>query len=215
MQRRPTRQAGKVPGSVRIIAGEWRGRRLDVVAGADIRPTPDRVRETLFNWLAPMLPGMQCLDLYAGTGVLGLEALSRGAAGSWFVERDVAAATALEAALVRFCGQSQSQGQGQGQGRGKGRVIRADVRCWLAGPVSRSFDLVFLDPPYAEDELGDLCTLLARGWLATHAWIYLETSRARPLPGLPAGWQLYREREAGEVRYALARHIEPASSSGE
>jgi 16S rRNA (guanine966-N2)-methyltransferase len=200
MQRRPTRRTGKVPGSVRIIAGEWRGRRLDVVAGADIRPTPDRVRETLFNWLAPVLPGMHCLDLYAGTGVLGLEALSRGAAGSCFVERDVEAASALEVALARFGGQ--------------GRVIRADVRRWLAGPVPRSFDLVFLDPPYAEDELGDLCTLLARGWLAPHAWIYLETSRKTPLPTLPVGWQLYREREAGEVRFALARLVEPASPIG-
>ena len=77
---------------------------------------------------------------------------------------------------------------------------------WL-GPVPRSFDLVFLDPPYAADELGDLCTLLARGWLAPHAWVYLETSRKTPLPALPAGWQLHREREAGEVRYALARLV--------
>lgn len=191
------RQTGKVPGNVRIIAGEWRGRRIDIAAGTDIRPTPDRVRETLFNWLAPVLPGMRCLDLYAGTGVLGLEALSRGAAGSWFVEQDVAAARALEATLVRF----------GGQGQDKGRVIRADARRWLAGPVPGSFDLVFLDPPYAEDELGNLCTLLARGWLAPQAWVYLETSRKNALPELPEGWQVHREREAGEVRYALARLV--------
>ena len=191
------RQTGKVPGNVRIIAGEWRGRRIDIAAGTDIRPTPDRVRETLFNWLAPVLPGMRCLDLYAGTGVLGLEALSRGAAGSWFVEQDVAAARALEATLVRF----------GGQGQDKGRVIRADARRWLAGPVPGSFDLVFLDPPYAEDELGNLCTLLARGWLAPQAGVYLETSRKNALPELPDGWQVHREREAGEVRYALARLV--------
>ena len=191
------RQTGKAPGNVRIIAGEWRGRRIDIAAGADIRPTPDRVRETLFNWLAPVLPGMRCLDLYAGTGVLDLEALSRGAAGSWFVEQDVAAARALEATLVRF----------GGQGQDKGRVIRADARRWLAGPVPGSFELVFLDPPYAEDELGNLCTLLARGWLAPQAWVYLETSRKNALPELPEGWQVHREREAGEVRYALARLV--------
>ncbi len=193
MTRRQPRQTGKPAGSVRIIAGEWRGRRLEVAAGADIRPTPDRVRETLFNWLAPVLPGMACLDLYAGTGVLGLEALSRGAAESWFVERDAEAATALESVLVRLGGQ--------------GRVLRADARRWLAGSVPRSFDLVFLDPPYADDELGNLCTLLVRGWLAPHAWIYLEMSRKAPLPTLPEGWQLHREREAGEVRYALARLV--------
>ncbi|MFZ1623922.1 MAG: 16S rRNA (guanine(966)-N(2))-methyltransferase RsmD [Gammaproteobacteria bacterium] len=203
MQKRPSRKTvklpGKAPGSVRIIAGEWRGRRLDIAAGADIRPTPDRVRETLFNWLAPVLPGMHCLDLYAGTGVLGLEALSRGAAESWFVEQDVEAAKALEAALIRFGGQSH------GQGQAKGRVLRADARRWLAGSVPRSFDLVFLDPPYAGDELGNLCKLVARGWLAPHAWVYLETSRKNTLPELPEGWHLHREREAGEVRFALAR----------
>jgi 16S rRNA (guanine966-N2)-methyltransferase len=191
MERQRTRQAGKPVGSVRIIAGEWRGRRLDVASGSDIRPTPDRVRETLFNWLAPVLPGMVCLDLYAGTGVLGLEALSRGAAESWFVECDAEAAAALESALRRLGGQ--------------GQVLRADARRWLAGPVPRRFDLVFLDPPYAADELGNLCTLLTRGWLAPHAWVYLETSRKSALPELPPGWQLHREREAGEVRYALAR----------
>ncbi len=201
MEKRPTRRTGKPPGSVRIIAGEWRGRRIEVASGAEIRPTPDRVRETLFNWLAPVLPGMHCLDLYAGTGVLGLEALSRGAAESWFVEQDAEAARTLETALGRLVG------AGPGQGHDRARVLRADARCWLAGPVPRGFDLVFLDPPYAADELGNLCTLLARGWLAPHAWVYLETSRKYALPALPAGWQLHRQREAGEVRYALARLI--------
>lgn len=207
MQKRRTRQAGKPPGSVRIIAGEWRGRRIEVAPGTAIRPTPDRVRETLFNWLAPVLPGMHCLDLYAGTGVLGLEALSRGAAESWFVEQDTEAAKALEAVLDRFTGAGAGQGGKQGgmQGRSRGRVLRADARSWLAGSPPRSFDLVFLDPPYQADELGNLCTLLARGWLAPQAWVYLETSRDRALPALPAGWQVHREREAGEVRFALAR----------
>lgn len=207
MRKRRTRQAGKPPGSVRIIAGEWRGRRIEVAPGTAIRPTPDRVRETLFNWLAPVLPGMHCLDLYAGTGVLGLEALSRGAAESWFVEQDTEAAKALEAVLDRFTGAGAVQGGKQGgmQGRSRGRVLRADARSWLAGAPPRSFGLVFLDPPYQADELGNLCTLLARGWLAPQAWVYLETSRSMALPALPAGWQLHREREAGEVRFALAR----------
>ena len=159
----PANAAKRAPGSVRIIAGEWRGRRLDVVAGADIRPTPDRVRETLFNWLAPVLPGMHCLDLYAGTGVLGLEALSRGAAESWFVEQDVEAARAIEAVLVRFGGQEHH----------KGRVLRADARRWLAGPVPRSFDLVFLDPPYAGDAAGRF-VYTPRAWLACPACVGLS-----------------------------------------
>ncbi|MBM4221222.1 MAG: 16S rRNA (guanine(966)-N(2))-methyltransferase RsmD [Gammaproteobacteria bacterium] len=199
MQKRATRQGGKPPGSVRIIGGEWRGRRIEVAPGPGIRPTPDRVRETLFNWLAPVLPGMHCLDLYAGTGVLGLEALSRGAAACWFVEQDADAARPLEAVLERLAG------AGSAQGHARGRVLRADARRWLAGPPPRNFDLVFLDPPYQADELGNLCTLLARGWLAPHAWVYLETSRNKALPALPEGWQLHREREAGEVRFALAR----------
>ena len=123
MEKRPTRQTGKPPGSVRIIAGEWRGRRIEVVAGAEIRPTPDRVRETLFNWLAPVLPGMHCLDLYAGTGVLGIEALSRGAAESWFRRAGRRSCPgARDRRWIRF----------GGQGHDKGRVLRADARRWLA-----------------------------------------------------------------------------------
>jgi 16S rRNA (guanine966-N2)-methyltransferase len=163
------------------------------------------VRETLFNWLAPVLPGMHCLDLYAGTGVLGLEALSRGAAESWFVEQDAAAARALELVLRRFAGVGPAHGDAPGHDQG--RVLLADARRWLAGPVAHRFDLVFLDPPYAAAELGNLCTLLARGWLAPHAWVYLETSCKSVLPTLPDGWQLHREREAGEVRYVLARLV--------
>src|SRR5690606_9775904 len=88
------------PGSVRIIGGTWRGRRLAVAGGPALRPTPDRIRETLFNWLAPALPGARCLDLFAGTGVLGLEALSRGAAEAWLVERDPVAAAALRSSVA-------------------------------------------------------------------------------------------------------------------
>ena len=109
-------------GSVRIIGGEWRGRRVEIVTGGELRPTPDRVRETVFNWLMPLLPGARCLDLYAGTGVLGLEALSRGAAESWFVERDPRAAAALEAMLVRL-GAQETPGRSTDQATGKGRVL--------------------------------------------------------------------------------------------
>jgi len=181
------------PGALRIIAGEWRGRRLPVADAAGLRPTPDRVRETLFNWLAPVLPGMRCLDLFAGTGALGLEALSRGARQACFVEVQPALALALEQLLARL-----------GCGPGRASVACRDALHYLAGPPE-PFDLVFLDPPFGAMDLGRLCTLLDGGWLADGAFIYLEMAREASLPPLPAGWKLLREKEAGQVRYALAR----------
>lgn len=195
-------------GSVRIIGGAWRGRRVEIVTGVELRPTPDRVRETVFNWLMPLLPGARCLDLYAGTGVLGLEALSRGAAESWFVERDLRAAAALEAMLLRL-GAQETLAPPLGPPLGKGRVLATDAKRWLKIPPVATFDVVFLDPPYAADNLADLCTLLARGWLAAQAWVYLETSRSQSLPELPQGWQWHRESQAGDVRYALANARSP------
>ena len=192
-RRQPSPRSKGQSGSVRIIAGAWRGRRLDIVGGSELRPTPDRVRETLFNWLLPMVSGARCLDLYAGSGVLGIEVLSRGGAETWFVERDPRAAAAIEAVLLRLGAQD------------RGRVLQADAHRWLQKPPAVAFNLVFLDPPYAADNLAELCTLLARGWLSSHGWIYLETSRGNSLPNLPDGWQLHRESEAGDVRFALAR----------
>ncbi len=195
------------PGSVRIIAGRWRGRRIDVVDGADLRPTPDRVRETLFNWLMPELPGARCLDLYAGTGVLGLEALSRGAAETWFVERDARAAAAIETTLRRLSepeAGSRDEARNDARNAVTGRVLTTDAQRWLSKPPLATFGLVFLDPPYAANNLADLCTLLARGWLARQATVYLETSRSQSLPVLPDGWHLHRESQAGDVRFALA-----------
>jgi 16S rRNA (guanine966-N2)-methyltransferase len=189
------------PGSIRIIGGCWRGRRVEVLDGTELRPTPDRVRETLFNWLMPVLAGARCLDLYAGTGALGLEALSRGAADCWFVERDARLGAALEATLLRFIGRGST---GPDAAPARGRVLVTDALRWLDRPPPNAFDVVFLDPPYAAGNLGDLCKLLARGWLAPVAWVYLETSHSQEFPVLPAGWQLHRESQAGDVRYALA-----------
>ena len=179
-----------LPGQVRIIGGAWRGRRIPVVAAPGLRPTPDRVRETLFNWLAPAISGMHCLDLFAGTGVLGLEALSRGAAEVCFVEQQGALAEGLVASLARFDCHA-------------GRVVTADALRFLTGP-SQPFDLVFLDPPFGAVPLGELCTLLDKGWLAGGARVYLELHRDEDLPELPAGWTVLREKTAGQVRFALA-----------
>ncbi len=187
----PKTRPGKSPaGEVRIIGGTWRGRRLPVVDAQGLRPTADRVRETLFNWLAPVLSGMRCLDLFAGTGALGLEALSRGAAEVCFVERQPAVAQALEASLRRLDCRSA-------------RVVVADARHFLAGEF-QSFDLVFLDPPFGDVDLGDLCKLLDNGWLNSNARVYLELPRSMALPQLPPSWTVLREKTAGQVRFALA-----------
>ncbi len=182
-------------GEVRIIAGLWRSRRLRFPAGAGLRPTPDRVRETLFNWLAPVLPGARCLDLFAGSGALGFEALSRGAAAAVLVERDAPAV----AALTRNAGLLGAAGA---------RIVAAEALGFLAGPVE-PFDIVFLDPPYApaagEGLLGPCLEALdRRGWVRPGGWVYLE-ARGRALPALPAGWVLARSRQAGQVGYHLAR----------
>lgn len=173
---------------------------MPVTVAPGLRPTPDRVRETLFNWLAPVIPGMRCLDLFAGIGALGLEALSRGAAEVCFVERQATVARALEQALARLgCGPAQAA------------VVNVDAVAYLRGRA-RPFDLAFVDPPFGEVALGDLCTLLHGGWLADGARIYLEMGRDQPLPPLPPGWEVLREKEAGQVRYALARRT--ASTQG-
>lgn len=181
-------------GSVRIIGGSWRGRRIGIVDNPQLRPTPDRIRETLFNWLAPAMAGARCLDLYAGTGVLGLEALSRGAASCWFVEHDPAAAAAIGVAL-------QALGHPDAAA---GRVLQVDAGTWLDKPAAAVFDIVFLDPPYAAGALPGLCTLLDRGWLSPRGLVYMETARDQDWPELPEAWQWHRQGVAGDVRYALA-----------
>jgi 16S rRNA (guanine966-N2)-methyltransferase len=179
--------------TLRIVAGRWRGRRFRFPV-ADIRPTPDRVRETLFNWLQPRIVGARCLDLYAGSGALGLEALSRGAASVVFVERQRVVAEALRLLLREW----QALGA---------QVICAEARAWLGGPANRRepFDLVFLDPPYAasrDGELSAVLALLSQGRLAADARVYVEHAKADPDPSL-AGFRQQRSGVAGEVRYHL------------
>jgi 16S rRNA (guanine966-N2)-methyltransferase len=160
-----------------------------------LRPTPDRVRETLFNWLQRAVVGTRCLDLYAGTGALGFEALSRGAAAATFIEQDPVAVRSL-GEVARLLGADGA------------RILRADAKAYLA-TTPEPFDLVFLDPPFALGALSGLCTLLeSGGWLSPTAYIYLEQSAADALPELPANWSLVRETRAGEVRALLARRGE-------
>jgi len=165
-----------------------------------LRPTPDRVRETLFNWLAPVMPGARCLDLFSGSGALGLEALSRGAESVLFVDQSIAGLGAITGHLQLL----QATG---------GRVLHADVRRFLQGPGQR-YDVVFADPPFAEDWSRELCTLLQRGeWLAPGARVYLESPAKRGEPDLPLGWSLLRTTRAGDVLACLL--APPEAQSGQ
>lgn len=176
---------------LRIIGGSARGRRVHFPQGRGLRPTADRVRETLFNWLQGEVAGRRVLDLFAGSGALGLEALSRGAAEAVFVEQARSAADQLRKNLdlLGFSGQA--------------RVLQCDARRYLesaAGP----FDIVFLDPPFADDLLGEICHALERqGLLAEGAWVYLEQDSHHPWPVLPSGWRIHREGQAGQAAFRL------------
>ena len=191
------RKPDPTPGKLRIIGGSLRGSRLEIPSAPGLRPTPDRVRETLFNWLAPVIEGAQCLDLFAGTGALGIEALSRGAAGVQFVERDARAAQSLRANLARLEADA-------------GQVAVLDAGLFLQG-AAQPYDLVFLDPPFALDLWPALARQLEQGgWLAARGWVYVESPRGLA-PALPPNWQLHREGQAGEVRFALYRRALPLS----
>lgn len=181
---------------LRIIAGRWRGRRIRFPAGTTIRPTPDRVRETLFNWLAPHIREAHVADLFAGSGALGLEALSRGAASALFIERDARCVDALRAHCEEF-------------GAAGHEIVRGDAVACVRTPRAATrapLDIVFLDPPFDADLWSTTSAALESGnWLAPEAFIYLETPSAKALPSLPATWRTWREGKAGEVGYHLLR----------
>jgi 16S rRNA (guanine966-N2)-methyltransferase len=185
-------------GRIRIVGGSLRNSRLDVPDAPGLRPTPDRVRETLFNWLQPVIEGSRCLDLFAGTGALGMEAMSRGAAMVTFVERDAKLSGALKANLARLKVQAA--------------VVGDDAARWLKGG-GKPFDVVFMDPPFA-DNLWDstAAALEGHGWLAPSAWIYVESPKGAPL-AMPKAWQVHRSGLAGEVAYTLYRRtpVDPLS----
>lgn len=183
--------AGTHPEStLRLIGGTWRSRKLTFREIPGLRPTPDRVRETLFNWLAPVIAGARCLDLFAGSGALGLEALSRGAGETWFVEADVPTANTLRRNL-------------QVLDASNGKVIAGDAMGFLTQPPAQPFDIVFLDPPFRQGWLDRVCPILqGEGWIAPGGRIYLEYERENP-PTLAGGWHSLRKKEAGQLCFQL------------
>lgn len=178
-------------GQLRIIGGEWRSRRFAFPEGPGLRPTPDRVRETLFNWLAPYVAGARILECFAGSGAVFLEALSRGASAGLALDLNGAAVAALRGHLQTL----QCE---------RGKVLQQDSLRYLSEQTATSFDLVFLDPPFQQNLLQPTCELLEqRGWLAAGAWIYTESEHAPSSLCLPGNWRLHREKHAGQVHYAL------------
>lgn len=199
---KPTSRNSRYPGSVRIIAGVWRSRRLLVPEAAGLRPTPDRVRETLFNWLNPHLPGAHCLDLFAGSGALCLEALSRGAAEVVMVERAAGAVEVLRGNVASLDAHAAE-------------VVYADAQEFLR-QTPRQFDVIFLDPPFASDLIGVCAAAIEDGgWLKPGGLIYIEAPSALATLPVPANWDLIRSKTAGQVGYHLARRrLAPGYANG-
>ena len=190
----PVARAAVMPGHcnrVRIIAGQWRGRKLTFPDGEGLRPTPDRIRETLFNWLAPWLPGSRCLDLFAGSGALGFEAASRGAARVVLVERSAEVVASLRTNRERLAA-------------GAVEIVHQDAASYLCG-APQPFDIVFLDPPFGEPGAlqASVCPLSDAGWLVAGARIYLEMPAKTPLAEVPDGWTLLKDKRAGDVVFRL------------
>lgn len=193
-----SKQSGKPqkkppPGRLRIVAGIWRSRLLDIAEVDGLRPTSERIRETLFNWLAMKIVGARCLDLCAGTGALGLEALSRGATETVLVEKSAKAIVALRRNVAAL-------------GADRAIVRQADALDFLRTGECGKFDIVFLDPPFAADMLDELCRLLEeKAVLTADARVYLEQDRARQETVLPEGWMVLKSKSSGNVRYSLVK----------
>ena len=194
---RPHARSATMPSNrVRIIGGEWRSRRISFPSREDLRPTPDRVRETLFNWLGQDLTGKACLDLFAGSGALGFEAASRGAKRVVMVERDPATFKALQASSAQL-------------GAAAVELTRADALGFLRGDRGR-YDVIFLDPPFTAGYWPRLLPLLPRH-MAPEALVYCESAKR---PELPAGWEIWKQGRAGQVHFQLLKRTEYEQQSG-
>jgi 16S rRNA (guanine966-N2)-methyltransferase len=178
---------------VRIIGGEWRSRKLNFPESEGLRPTPDRVRETLFNWLQAYTPAAKCLDLFSGSGALAFEALSRGAAHATLIDASRLVCNSLKQNLQELKAQNAE-------------VLETDATQWLLQQAKSEFryDLVFLDPPFNKDLVSGICQLLEENQvLADGSMIYIETERSLSTLSVPDNWELYRDKQAGDVSYRL------------
>ncbi|GKT13033.1 MAG: 16S rRNA (guanine966-N2)-methyltransferase [Thiomicrorhabdus sp.] len=187
-------------GEVRIIGGDWRGRKLPVLQSDGLRPTSDRVRETIFNWLQFDIAGANCLDVFAGSGALGFEALSRGAKSATFLELSMPAVKQLQRNL-QLLKASNAQ------------VIQGDSLQWLDKPAEQHFDLIFLDPPFNQDLMQQAVDKLFISGIVSSGdddggqkrpvWLYIEQEKLLDWPKLPEGWGCHREKLTSQVRFGL------------
>lgn len=183
-------------GEIRIIGGDWRGRKLPVLSAEGLRPTSDRVRETVFNWLQFEIAGANCLDVFSGSGALGLEALSRGAKSTIFLELSKPAVKQLQSNLEKLTVSNA-------------HVIQGDSLHWLSQPAQTTFDIIFLDPPFNQGLMQQAVDkLFISGYLAPTTsgdpiWLYLEQEKNLDWPTLPEGWRCYREKSTSQVRFGL------------
>ncbi|XKM13293.1 16S rRNA (guanine(966)-N(2))-methyltransferase RsmD [Orbaceae bacterium ac157xtp] len=179
-------------GFIRIIGGKWRGRKLPVLNNAGIRPTTDRVKETLFNWLMPVIQQANCLDCFAGSGSLGLEAASRGASQVVLLEKNHAAASQIKKNIA-LLDTTQCQ------------IHNTDTLTWLAKPATKQYDIIFIDPPFNQNLANQTILLLEQnGWLKPEAYIYIETEISCDLNAQrPSDWILHREKQFGQVHSRL------------
>lgn len=176
---------------VRIIGGRWRGRKLTFTPTDGLRPTGDRIRETLFNWLAPHIQGARCADLFAGSGALGLEALSRGAGHCDFVDTAGAALSQIKQHLRTL------------EAHDTATCHTVTAQQFLQGAAT-PYDIVFIDPPFKLQMVESVCASLAvTRLLSDTAMIYVETAAAEPPPYVPEQWALHREKVSGGVAYRL------------
>ncbi len=173
--------------SVRIIGGQWRGRKLAIVDQDGLRPTGDRIRETLFNWLQPNLSCFPCIDLFAGTGSLGFEALSRGAPEATLIEQSPSAYQALKVHQQNL--------------NAKATLIKGDALNWLEQQPCLPSSLVFVDPPFQKQLWQRTLDLLDQK-LTHPSWVYIETPRDHSLT-VPPNWHLHRQKSAGSIRFSL------------
>ena len=186
---------------LRIIGGKWRGRKISFPELEKIRPTPDRIRETLFNWLQAEIAGARCLDLFAGSGALGFEAASRGAAEVVLLDSDRNIINTIQS-QISLLGADNIQ------------VMQTDALAFLQSPppgINRSFDIIFLDPPFGKDLLPVCIEQLEKfNWLADDATIYIESESSVQVQYLPDNWKIHHSKRAGQVMYHLIYRSTPS-----